>query len=216
MPRPSYAMGLEGEGSLLQDRARVIEAGGALVIAVADGAGGHAGSEHAAEAVIREIEAWIGRGDPLDDEANWSDFLVEIDSTILRAGNWGETTAVVLAVTDRSICGASVGDSEAWLATEDAFRSLTSGQNRRPFLGSGAARPTPFRCDRPRGTLIVGTDGLFKYAPTWRICQVAVDEPPDVASRSLLDLVRLPNGRLQDDVGLVVCRLPVAESSLAE
>jgi PPM family protein phosphatase len=207
MLRPSYALGLESEGPILQDRARAFEVGNALVIAVADGAGGLAGSEHAAEAVVQGIEAWIERRVPLDDEATWSAYLKATDSTIRKAGNWGETTAVVLVVTDGLICGASVGDSEAWLATTDDFRSLTTGQNRRPFLGSGAARPTSFRRTHSSGVLIVGTDGLFKYAPTWRICQVAVEGPPDIAARSLLDLVRMPNGKLQDDVGYVICRL---------
>lgn len=207
MPRPRYSVGLEAQEASLQDRARAIEVGDSLVIAVADGAGGLAGSEHAAEAVVREIETLVGRGDSLEDEATWIDYLEAIDSTILRAGNWGETTAVVLAVTGGEIIGASVGDSEAWLATVDDFRSLTAGQDRRPFLGSGRARPIPFRLAHSGGILIVATDGLFKYAPAWRICEMAVAQPPEVASRSLIDMVRMPNGRLQDDVGLVVCSL---------
>jgi hypothetical protein len=207
MSRFSYAVVLEREGMVMEDRARVIEVGEALIIAVADGAGGVGGSEHAAEAVVRGIGTLVESGVALDDEDTWVAFLEEIDSSIHRAGSWGETTAVVLAATDRWICGASVGDSEAWLATTEDFRSLTAGQDRKPFVGSGAARPVPFRLPRTDGALIVGTDGLFKYAPAWKICEVAVGDPPDVASRILLDLVRMRNGKLQDDIGLVVCRL---------
>jgi serine/threonine protein phosphatase PrpC len=211
MPRSLYSVALEPEGSIFQDRAKVIEVGDALVIAVADGAGGFAGSEHAAEAVIREIEAWVNQGASLDDEDTWTEFLESTDSTIHQAGNWGETTAVVLAVTEQSICGASVGDSEGWLATDQDFKSLTAGQIRRPFLGSGVARPISFRRTYSGGALVVGTDGLFKYAPAWRICQIAVSGPPELTARSLLDLVRMPNGKFQDDIGFVVCRLGAPE-----
>jgi PPM family protein phosphatase len=206
---PFYAVGLEGEGTVLQDRARVIEVGATFVIAIADGAGGVGGSEHAAEAVLQGIELLIERGASLKDDSTWLAYLEETDSAISRAGSWGLTTAVVLAVTERWIVGASVGDSEAWLATSDGFRSLTSGQNRKPLLGSGAARPISFRRPNTGGTLIVGTDGLFKYAPVSRICEVAVGNPPEIAARTLIDLVRMPNGKLQDDVGLVVCSLDV-------
>ncbi len=90
-------MGLEAEGGVGDDRVRVIEVGDALVIAVADGAGGVRGSAQAAEAVVQGIEAVIERGRPLDDEATWTDFLTEIDLAIHRVGHWGQTTAVVLA-----------------------------------------------------------------------------------------------------------------------
>ncbi len=72
MPRPLYAVGLEAEGTLLQDRVRVIESGNALVVAVADGAGGVGGSEHAADAVVQGIAALVERGLSLDVEATWT------------------------------------------------------------------------------------------------------------------------------------------------
>jgi PPM family protein phosphatase len=202
-----HAIVLEPAESLLQDRARTIEVGDALVIAVADGAGGISGSERAAGSIVQGLESWVERGLPLDQEPTWTAFLRETDATIHRAGNWGETTAVVLAVTGKWICGASVGDSEAWMVTADDFVSLTRGQVRKPFLGCGAARIVPFRRRHAGGTLIVGTDGLFKYAPAWKICETAREEMPDLAAQAILELVRLPGGRLQDDVGFVVARI---------
>ncbi len=216
MPLPCYALRLEAEGTILQDRVRVYEAGDAIVIAVADGAGGVGGSERAAEAVVEGVEKLFGSGVTLDDEATWIECLTEADSLIQRTGTWGLTTAVVLAMSDRWICGASVGDSEAWLATENDFRSLTANQNRKPFLGSGAARPVSFRISDFSGVLIVGTDGLFKYAPAWKISQVAVSRPPETAAQTLLDLVRMPNGGLQDDVGFVVCSLMGSEGPASD
>jgi hypothetical protein len=211
MPRPSYALAMEPAGDELQDRVRVIEVGDSLVIAVADGAGGISGSSQAAEAVVQGIGALVESGVSLHGEATWTHFLAETDLAIYRAGGWGQTTAVALVVSNAGIFGASVGDSEGWLATIDDFRSLTAGQVRKPFLGSGAARPVSFRRPRPGGALVVGTDGLFKYAPAWRICQVTAGNPPEIAARGLLDLIRLPNGKLQDDIGFVVCSLSIQE-----
>ena len=119
MSRPLYAVGLQPEGLTLQDRVCVLELEDAVVTAVADGAGGVGGSEHAAEAVLQGIELLIERGASLENDSVWLAYLEETDSAISRAWSWGLTTAVVLAVTERWIVGASVGDSEAWLATSD-------------------------------------------------------------------------------------------------
>lgn len=202
-----YAIVMEPAETLLQDRALVVEAPGALIVAVADGAGGAGRSERAAEAVVREVEALGQRGGAFDDKGTWTGLLEDLDAAILRASAWGQTTAVVLAISAAWVCGASVGDSEAWIATPDHFRSLTAGQRRKPLLGSGEAVPVPFRFANEGGVLIVGSDGLFKYAPAWKVAETARGSPPEEAIRLLLDLVRMPNGRLQDDVGLVVLEL---------
>jgi serine/threonine protein phosphatase PrpC len=206
MPRSSHVIVLEPEGDLLQDRVKVITVDDILIVAVADGAGGISGSEHAAEAVVERLSAWLDRGLDPQKESTWTDYLNEIDQTIFQAEIWGQTTAVVLALSDRWICGASIGDSEAWLTTIDDFVSLTSDQSRKPFLGSGASKIVPFRRAHSGGTLVVGTDGLFKYAPSWKICETARQADLNLAASELLELIRLRSGKLQDDVGFVVCR----------
>ena len=113
---------------------------------------------------------------------------------------------MVLAVTHGMICGASVGDSEAWLITPNDCHSLTAHQRRKPMLGSGAAMPVSFRVPWTGGTLLLGSDGLFKYAPAGKIREIAPGGTPEAACEALIDVVRLPNGRLQDDVAVVVCR----------
>ena len=51
--------------------------------------------------------------------------------------------------------------------------------------------------------LIVGTDGLFKYATSEQIASVVRDSEVATAPERLTALVRLPSGRLHDDVAIV-------------
>jgi serine/threonine protein phosphatase PrpC len=207
MVRIPHAFKVEPYGPVLEDRAAVIETGSALVIAIADGAGGRRRGDRAAELVIRGLERLVGSGAALDQEQDWMAFLSETDRMIARNPAPGETTAVVLAIMSGKICGASVGDSEAWLITPERRQVLTARQWRKPLVGSGAAMPVPIRLPHRGGTLLAGSDGLFKYAPAEAIRQAALHGSPELACQALVELVRLPGGKLQDDVAVVVCRL---------
>lgn len=74
----------------------------------------------------------------------------------------GETTAVIAYVDTAGVRGASVGDSCAWLMHEDTFTDLTSGQSRKPLLGSGSAVPVAFTSKQNFDRVVLGSDGLFK------------------------------------------------------
>jgi hypothetical protein len=118
----------------------------------------------------------------------------------------GLAAAVVLSVADDGIVrGASVGDCEAWIFGSGKAFDLTGSQRRKPMLGSGDAEPVAFYGQFDSGTLVMGTDGLWKYAALSRIGQ-AVDQSLDDALVALLDAVRLRGGTLQDDIALAVCR----------
>jgi serine/threonine protein phosphatase PrpC len=169
---------------------------------VADGAGEPAGGAEAAKAVLDAARA-LALAEPGDDVA---DVLVELDR-ILLARRAGRTTAVVLEVSETGIRGASVGDSGAWLVFPDRHVELTEDQRRKPLLGTGAAEPTRFFSLDWRGaTILVASDGLFKYAAPHRICDAARDPRLDRVPESLVVLVSLPMGKLQDDVAIVACR----------
>src|SRR5262249_7289847 len=99
--------------------------------------------------------------------------------------------------------GASVGDSGAWLI--DPFVDLTSAQKRKPLIGSGRACPVPFASPFA-GTLLLASDGLFKYAAQSRIRQLAAHPELERIPEMLVDAVRLPSGNLQDDVAVMICR----------
>jgi PPM family protein phosphatase len=178
-----------------QDRAAVFVRDGGLVIALADGAGGTSNGALAADAVIAAAERCAG---------DWVEALRAVDEDPRLGG--GETTAVVLELDGSGIRGASVGDSEAWLVDGDTVDVLTHGQRRKPLLGGGA-EPVAFDA-RALGTatLVVGSDGLFRYARRADIARIARERDLVAAVARLVALVRLPTGELQDDVSVVVVR----------
>jgi serine/threonine protein phosphatase PrpC len=115
-------------------------------------------------------------------------------------------TAVVASVGPTGIEGASVGDSEAWIINSDGQKRLTRNQIRKPLLGSGSAYPVPFASGILDSTLLVASDGLFKYTDFENICPVALLENVDAAAAGLIELVRLPSGALWDDIAVILCR----------
>jgi hypothetical protein len=182
-----------------EDRVKVVELDGGLVIVVADGAGGTGAGAAAAETVIREVAATAS----LERDADgWCDVLRQTDQRIVA----GESTCVVVARTARGIVGASVGDSRAWLLEDDQVNDLTKGQVRKPLLGTGMARPVGFSHPPSLSLLLVCTDGFCNYVPRESLLREIfwIDFP--VLARRLVEMVRLPSGDLWDDVGIVACR----------
>ena len=191
-----------------EDRLGVFAIGDGVVITIADGMGGRAGGAEAAEGFVQIAGAEVSRLGNLDDPLAWDRVLVLADREIQADPAAGETTAVIVAVTPRGIAGASVGDSVAWLITDDRVWDLTAAQQHKPGLGVGMARPTPFRGKAvPGSTLLVATDGLVKYASRETIARVVRESPFVGAARRVVDLVRPPSGRLPDDVAVALCRI---------
>ena len=190
-----------------RDRVALYSWGKAIVAVIADGAGGTSGGAAAADAVIETVEQTLlsQQIDPFS-PADWCALLASLDQRL--SGGGGETTAVVAALDEHRIAGASVGDSGAWLLPAGGadYEDLTAHQHRRPLVGSGAALPIPFESQRGGGTLLLATDGLLHYASPQAICRIAAGRDLRVASELLVRLVRLRSGALADDVGLVLCR----------
>ena len=195
-----------------EDRAEIIPAGDTIVLVVADGVGGRANGGPAAQKAVDIARKAVGGDRPNDEAQIWAERLAGIDRMLQRDKNVGEATAVIVAVTSNGfgrgdkIVGASAGDSNAWLIMEDRVEVLTQRQIPKPFLGSGAALPVSFECDWNEGTLLLGTDGLFKYADAERIAETARSADLEQAAQQLLELVRLPSGKFQDDIGVLLCR----------
>jgi serine/threonine protein phosphatase PrpC len=187
-----------------EDRVDVIPHPAGLVLVCADGAGGSGGGAEAADSILMWVRAHVTQTRDLRPATQWADLLAEADRQISFAN--GESTGVVVALWDDGLSGASVGDSAAWLVRDDGFDNLTAGQTHKPLLGSGRASPVAFeRAGLGQSTLLLASDGLVKYAPPRRICELA--PLPDLdAAAALLDLVRLRSGALQDDVAIVLCR----------
>jgi serine/threonine protein phosphatase PrpC len=197
---------IEGYRAECEDRAEILEVGAAVLVVVADGAGGRPGGARAAEAVLDGVRQAAAAGFSGLDPWAWCKLLAEIDRAVSRDPAAGETTAVAATVTPAGLAGASVGDSAAWRVTAKGWYDLTRRQERKPFLGTGAARPVPFALGAWDGTLLVATDGLLKYTSAERIAEAARGPDLPRAAGQLVDLVRLRSGGLQDDVAVVLCR----------
>lgn len=184
----SYAARVAGVAGSGQDRVRVVERDGGLLVLLADGAGGTGSGAAVAELVVG---------------AQWGESLESLDERAMRLG--GQSTAVVIEV-GAEVRGTSVGDSGAWLIGEHHVIELTAGQHRKPLVGDGCI-PVAFEA-MPLGssTLVVASDGLFAYARRDDIARIARGADLEAAVVALVDLVRLANGSLQDDVAVVLCR----------
>ncbi len=179
----------------LQDRAAVFVARFELVCLVADGVGGRAGGAEAAtallEAVAREPETLL----PVP-------FLQDMDGALCGVG---ETTAVLARVSADRITGGVVGDSGAWLVGQGKHKVLSTVS--KPYLGSGAAFPRPFRGSWELPTLLLASDGLLRYTDPARIVKACSASDLEEACDALLQLVRLPlSGEYPDDVSIVLVR----------
>ncbi len=184
---------------LCQDRVAVLESDERMVIVVADGAGGISGGGNAAATVVKEVQ---NRWSSTVGAAGWESVLRELDFQIVD----GETTAVIVDLNDQGICGASVGDSQAWILHDENIVNLTLHQNRKPLLGSGDAVPIGFEHALLTGTLLVATDGFCNYVKPVKLFQILPHAWFPTLPKELADIVRLPSGGLWDDVGIVVCR----------
>jgi len=182
-----------------QDRFFATPVGRGVFVVVCDGAGGVNHGDLTAATVVRELVQHaevIG----LDDLAA---LVAGMDKGLVLGAHGGETTCVAAWITPLEVYGVSVGDSEAWWVGDSAIE-LTAQQSR-ARLGSGSARVTSFRRLRAGGSVIVGTDGFFSYAPRERWLDLVRTSPTTTGvARRLLDLARLPTGTLQDDATVVV------------
>ncbi|MEZ6185836.1 MAG: SpoIIE family protein phosphatase [Planctomycetota bacterium] len=199
MPRAVTAV---EAGSMDQDRVDVVHLGGTLVLILADGAGGRAGGTEAADGVIRQVreaasDLVLGRVDPVA-------LLTRIDRELARDSRVGEATAVLALLDGGEVRGASVGDSGAWLVSEQGVVDLTDRQVRKPLVGSGAAVPVGFAGALEERRLLLASDGLLKYAGRGKLQAAALSGPLEHASRTLIEAVRLPSGGLPDDVAVIL------------
>lgn len=210
----THAVRLSSYRPNTEDRAVVVDLEDRIVMVVADGAGGIVNGGAAADVVLDLVNERVAE---LTDVEACIELLREADQLVQATG--GETTAVLLVVHDAGLFGASAGDSEAWMVGEDGtVDNLTENQHLKRRLGSGRAVPVGFERGWPlRGSLVVGTDGLFRYTTADKIAEVVTSATtPGEAADALVELVRPQgSGELIDDVGLAVVMLGADEWSSA-
>lgn len=190
-----------------QDRWSVLNLADRMIVALADGAGGFGDGKRSALTLVRMVEENFKR---MNNSNDWVLFLRQADFQI----NDGETTAVVLDIRDYGIGGASVGDSQVWIYSDDEPIHLTSGQIRKPLLGSSESNPQPIRSGPLRnGVLLVGSDGFFNYTRLANFQSILTSGDFYSIPRKCIDRVRLPSGDLIDDTTVVAIRRKPMKSS---
>ncbi len=190
---------VEPAATVGDDRAVAFDFAGGQLLVVADGAGGMSGGAAAAQAVVDQL-----RDLPNNVEPDWVDVLLRLDRYLSSSASFGETTAVLVHVTSDHVAGASVGDSGGWMFALGIWLNLLEDQKRKPLLGSGVAVPVGFGPFPVGERLLLGSDGLFKYVDADRIGELALFNPVERAARELVHAARLPSGKLQDDITVVI------------
>jgi len=206
MPLESYHITVPASAKG-EDRVDILRLDSGVVMVVADGVGGRPGGGEAATLLVENAVNYFVTADYDIDDLALTRLLTEMDQALADDENAGETTAVVAVVTDDGITGAYVGDSDAYLILPTSEYKLTHGR-RKPYLGYGAAYPEPFNAELRDGTLLLASDGLWKYADLDKICTIV--RSPDLSleeiARQLVDAARIPNGSLLDDIAIALCR----------
>jgi PPM family protein phosphatase len=192
---------IEKGSSQLQDCAEIFHSGNRTIIAVADGVGGIAGGTLAAETFIYTLRRAV---EHLTDADACRQLLHQIDRVLAGKSGGGQTTGIVGVIEPGKLFGASCGDSEARLFTSGGrvLTSLTESTKR--FLGSGEALVNEFTAAM-KDTLVVATDGLWKYAKSAEIAAIVSTADPERLAAALANLPRLRSGNLPDDIAIVTC-----------
>ena len=185
----------------MQDRAEVFCSDDRIVIAVADG-GGCSGGAMAAETFIFTIMEACKH---LTTAEQCSKLLLQIDATLAGGRDSGETTGVVTAIDRQIVFGATAGDSGARLYIRNTVSQLAPADRTKPLIGSGSAFVQSFAAPMS-GTLVVATDGLWKYAKPAAIQEKVSLAPSEKLAAELGNLPRLPSGTLPDDIAIVTYR----------
>ena len=163
------------------------------------------GGEEAAEQFIQLVTRHPVKLQSNDSEY-WVNRLVGWDCKLSKHQGAGETTGIVAVVSQGNVVGASVGDSQAWIIGDETVFDLTKRQRRKPLLGAGVATPIGFGPRPWLGSLLLATDGLFRYTRQQSIIDVIRKMPIEEGVEALVDLVRLPSGERQDDISVILCR----------
>jgi serine/threonine protein phosphatase PrpC len=199
------SIALDSSRHLSEDRGDIIYLPDGFCIAIADGAGGISGGAEAADLVLQTVSSVIKS---VSSDLGCASTLTSLDGIIYDDPRAGETTGIIVVVKPDRLFGASVGDSAAWLFNGDSQQELTRGQKRKPFLGGGGVLPFTFSVEAPQGTLVVATDGLWKYTSIEAIQATVNENSPDGLAHKLVDLVRLKSGDLPDDICVITCAFP--------
>ncbi len=160
-----------------EDRYLVREAGGVVLMVVADGVGGGPGGEIAADAAVREVSGrFFAAGGDRPMAERLGDAVREANTAVLRAAEASSklsaaSTLVAAAVHRDEAVIANLGDSRAYLVRGGAARQVT--QDHAGAQAHGITRfvgdPRGVQADvfveslEPRDRLVLCSDGLTRH-----------------------------------------------------
>lgn len=190
------------------DALSVFEKDGAIWFCVADGAGGTGLGRLASDYIVADFNGSIDTKKSYD-QYEFETYLKRLDLEISRKNSGAESTAIMGCIRAGIVVGASVGDCEAWIFNNDYDYALTQMQYLKPLLGSGEAQPIGFGPMLIEQSLLMGSDGLFKYASFKAIREHVF---AGVSAEGIAALAKGEAGGLQDDIAVVL----ISNSASAE
>lgn len=199
-----------------EDRVLARESRGTRLLAVADGVGGSAGGEIAANAAIVELaERFFAARAASTLEERLADAIRDANTAVLRAaeasGNPSAASTLVAAAIERSRAViANLGDSRAYLVRDGAARQLTEDHQGDAthsitrFVGDPrGVQPDVFVEDLRSGDrLVLCSDGLTRHLTDAEIAGLADRADVGAAADALVDRALERGG--EDNVTVVV------------
>lgn len=190
---------LEQQNLKGDDALYVTKIGDSIWFCICDGAGGMAGAAQAGNYVVEAFKD-LTNIDSFDSSDDFESFLRKVDLELANESGCGEATAIVGKLNDTTVVGASVGDSEAWLFNREYDYELSSMQNLKPLLGSGSTTPIGFGPMDVDKSILLGSDGLFKYI---KLEEMKLLLSTKTTAKEIAKLAKQDIGSLQDDVSII-------------
>jgi PPM family protein phosphatase len=194
---------LEQQNKKGDDNLYLVEAFDSIWFCISDGAGGTGEGEAASYYVVEAFKELV-HINSFDNSEDFEGFLRGIDKELSCESHGGEATAIIGKVINGTVMGASVGDSEAWLFNLEYDYELTSLQNIKPLIGSGSSIPIGFGPINLDQSMLLGSDGLFKYTKHTEIKNLLSNS---VKAKNIAELAKNETGKLQDDISAIyICK----------
>ena len=199
-----------------EDRFVARESQGVRLLVVADGVGGNAGGEIAANAAVVELaDRFFGAPTRRALEERLADAIRDANTAVLHAAESSRntsaaTTLVAAAIEHGRAIIANLGDSRAYLVRDGTARQLTEDHQGDAthsitrFLGDPrGVQPDLFVEDlRVGDRLLLCSDGLTRHVTAEEIAAVAGRDDPAVGADALVDLALARGG--EDNVTVVL------------
>ena len=178
-----------------------------LLCVLADGQGGRFGGAAASQTAVQKCLEFAAEYSvqQLLDHSSWYEILSGADEAVSEHPDAGFTTLIALCIADGKVCGVSCGDSAALLASNSDYEVLTERQRKNPPVGSSAAFPTAFTAKFRSSTLLIMSDGVWRFVGNDAIAELCRAKQGQELILALRQLQLDQNGgELPDDFSIIL------------